>query len=94
MKSRVRAAILGAGAVAIFAALPTNNIAVAYADVETFLTDKQAAGFNNGDGTAQKSRSGAASVRRSLAACRHHGLRMTCGRLARWTRTAPSSSWR
>ena len=44
--------ILGAGAVAIFAALPTNNMAVAYADVDTFLTDMEAAGFNNGDGNS------------------------------------------
>ena len=58
MKSRVRAAILGAGAVAIFAALPPNNMAVAYADIDTFLTDMEAAGFDNGDGNGAEIRVG------------------------------------
>src|ERR1700748_769602 len=58
VRSRVTAAILGAIAVAIFAAQPTNNMAVAYADVDTFLTDMEAAGFDNGDGNGAEIRVG------------------------------------
>jgi Protein of unknown function (DUF732) len=49
-KSLVRAAILGAGAMAICAAVAANEIAAAHADEDGLLSDMEAAGFNNGNG--------------------------------------------
>lgn len=51
-KPLVRAALLGAGALTLFAAIPTSEMAVASADVDAFLTDMEAAGFTNDDGNA------------------------------------------
>jgi len=48
----IKGAILGAGALAIFAALPANEMAVARADVQTYLQDMEDAGFENGEGNA------------------------------------------
>ncbi len=51
-KPHVRALLLGASALMLFAATPVNAIAVAHADVDTYLSDMEAAGFVNGDGNA------------------------------------------
>jgi hypothetical protein len=57
-KSLVNAAVVGASALAIFAALPTSGMAVAHADADSFLTDMEAAGFDNGSGNGAEIRVG------------------------------------
>jgi Protein of unknown function (DUF732) len=49
MKFLTRAGILGAGALAMFAILPANAIALAHADEGIFLSQIEAAGLNNGN---------------------------------------------
>lgn len=57
-KSLVNAAVIGASALGIFAALPISGIPLAHADADSFLTDMEAAGFDNGGGNGAEIRVG------------------------------------
>jgi hypothetical protein len=58
MRKSLYAAVVGASAIAIFAAVPTSGTAVAHADTDSFLTDMESAGFDNGGGNGAEIRVG------------------------------------